>query len=186
MARARGEGRALRGRAVAATDTDEFVRRLEEHADDGRREDEALDSLLRAAFGSDHDEPSSSDVAGILAGIDRQADRSLDAFRGEASRRYDLHEEIGRGGMGVVYRAQDEKFDAEVAVKVLTLNQASADAAARLKREAKLGNLLGRQDGLVRALEERETLRRDLVDRAAPFTWDACAERVEGIWKALA
>ena len=41
-------------------------------------------------------------------------------------------------------------------------------------------------DGLVRAIESREDLRRDLVERAAPFTWDACAERVETIWKSLA
>lgn len=67
--------------------------------------------------------------------------------------RYLVHEEIGRGGMGVVYRALDEKFDAEVAVKVLSSNMASAGAVARLRREAKLGNLLGRQDGLVRALD---------------------------------
>ena len=67
--------------------------------------------------------------------------------------RYRVHEEIGRGGMGVVYRALDEKFDAEVAVKVLSTNMASAGAVSRLQREAKLGNLLGRQDGLVRALD---------------------------------
>ena len=41
-------------------------------------------------------------------------------------------------------------------------------------------------DGLVRAIETREELRRDLVDRARPFTWEACAERVEAIWKDLA
>jgi len=41
-------------------------------------------------------------------------------------------------------------------------------------------------DGLSRALAERAALRPRLVERAAPFTWDACAERVERIWESLA
>ncbi len=41
-------------------------------------------------------------------------------------------------------------------------------------------------DGLVRAVMERESLRFDCLDRAAPFTWDACAERVEALWQELA
>jgi len=41
-------------------------------------------------------------------------------------------------------------------------------------------------DGLVRAVMERETLRSECVERAAQFTWDACAARVEALWQELA
>ncbi len=40
-------------------------------------------------------------------------------------------------------------------------------------------------DGLARAVSERESLRYEGVERAAQFTWDASAERVEALWKSL-
>src|SRR5215813_14141288 len=50
--------------------------------------------------------------------------------------RYRLDSEIGRGGMGVVYRATDLELMREVAVKVL-VGAASSDARQRLIREAR-------------------------------------------------
>ncbi len=41
-------------------------------------------------------------------------------------------------------------------------------------------------DGLVRAVMERESLRFECVERAAPFTWERCAEQVEQLWQELA
>jgi len=52
---------------------------------------------------------------------------------------YKIADEIGAGGMGVVYRATDTKLDREVAIKVLPESMASdAERIARFDREAKM------------------------------------------------
>jgi WD40 repeat protein/tetratricopeptide (TPR) repeat protein len=57
--------------------------------------------------------------------------------------RYVLHEEIARGGMGVIYRATDTTLDREVAVKVLRERlDASAGAARRFVDEARIAGQL--------------------------------------------
>jgi eukaryotic-like serine/threonine-protein kinase len=50
--------------------------------------------------------------------------------------RYEVGEEIGRGGMGVVYRAYDPALDRPVAIKVLGVGIDRPSALARLRREA--------------------------------------------------
>jgi eukaryotic-like serine/threonine-protein kinase len=52
--------------------------------------------------------------------------------------RYRLLERVARGGMGVVYTAEDEKLQRCVALKVLDIPSTSGDLANRLMREARV------------------------------------------------
>lgn len=51
--------------------------------------------------------------------------------------RYALLEELGAGGVGVVYKAYDPELDRAIALKVLNERGASPDARARFQREAR-------------------------------------------------
>ena len=52
--------------------------------------------------------------------------------------RYEIRSEIGKGGMGEVYLAQDTKLDRKVALKILPAEVAShRDRMERFVREAK-------------------------------------------------
>ena len=50
--------------------------------------------------------------------------------------RYTIIREIARGGMGVIYEAEDRELSRAVAIKVLANEVADADAAARMRAEA--------------------------------------------------
>lgn len=54
------------------------------------------------------------------------------------SNRYDIKEELGRGGMGVVYKAHDPLLNREVAIKLIPPMLLSPETEQRFQREAQL------------------------------------------------
>ena len=57
--------------------------------------------------------------------------------------RYEVVGELGRGGMGVVYRARDPLLERDVAIKLVSPTQLTPAVTERLRREAKI---VGRMD----------------------------------------
>ena len=52
--------------------------------------------------------------------------------------RYELMGELGRGGMGTVYRARDPLLNREVAVKLISSSDLAPELEGRFQREAQL------------------------------------------------
>lgn len=86
--------------------------------------------LLRFALGGDSAEP--ADAIGGFSGDSTSAAAVSHPLAG-----YELEDEIGRGGMGVVFRARQVRLDRFVAVKLLLLGRlAGPEAIRRFHHEA--------------------------------------------------
>jgi tetratricopeptide (TPR) repeat protein/predicted Ser/Thr protein kinase len=111
---------------------------------------------------------------------------------------YQISGELGRGGMGVVYRARREGAHADVALKVIAAGaDASPEALARFQREARIATELD-HPGIVKVLEtgqdgdtvwfameliEGEPLSTAILKRE--FTWQEAVTIVRDIADAL-
>ena len=99
---------------------------------------------------------------------------------GKTLAHYQISSQLGKGGMGEVYRARDEKLGRDVAIKVLPEEFAKdPDRVARFQREAKLlaslnhtniAAIYGLEESagtnfLVLELVEGETLADHIADR---------------------
>jgi serine/threonine-protein kinase len=66
------------------------------------------------------------------------SDDKLDHLRGIVGTRYAFVKELGRGGMGAVYLAEDRELDRLVAIKVLNTPEDTDDLRQRMIREAQI------------------------------------------------
>src|SRR5688572_19113723 len=64
--------------------------------------------------------------------------RSEPMLSAKLANRYEVAAELGRGGMGVVYRARDPMLNRDVAVKVLATTELTPDIEERFQREAQI------------------------------------------------
>src|SRR4051812_9716625 len=78
-----------------------------------------------------------------MTGSTQTVRTDLDVVRAALVDDYEVLEELGRGGMAVVFRARDRQLDREVAVKVLPFALAhDGEVVERFQREARLAAAL--------------------------------------------
>ena len=137
------------------------------------REPRAREAFVREACGEDESmrreiasllaQPSGDDFLALAAWTDVPGPHHSTAasLKGRRLGPYQLHELLGAGGMGQVYRAHDSKLGREVAIKILpAMFTNQPDRLARFDREARVLAALNHPNiAAIYGLEEAEDLR---------------------------
>ena len=166
---------------VSSDEREEFLRR--ECAGDAALEQEVRSLLISHRNADDFLEAPAIRVA-AKAMADANTGDTADWMCGRTIAHYCILKKLGRGGMGVVYRARDTRLNREVAIKTLLLDRFSQpDALSRFEKEARAAcalnhpNIvtiyeLGQMDGthyIAMELVDGETLRELLAAGPIPF-----------------
>src|SRR5690242_13503393 len=94
----------------------------------------ALEEALEMSGGKNQPLPLSDDAQ---VGSVREYNRSTDVFTAKSFGDYELLDELGRGGMGVVYKAKQRSLNRMVAVKLILSGEfASRQEVLRFRGEA--------------------------------------------------
>ena len=109
------------------------------------------------------------DGPAVAAAAPTVSDAGTSLLTGRRLGAYQVHERIGVGGMGEVYRARDTKLGRDVAIKILPrLFTSDPDRLARFEREARvLASLNHPHIGAIYGLEDADGVRAlvlELVD----------------------
>src|SRR6516162_8993156 len=135
----------------------------------------------------------------VGASTEPVADAPAELAAGTQIGNYRIDGVLGRGGMGVVYRATDTKLDRPVAIKFLSSTVTNADANVRFRQEAKTASSLnhphivtvhdvGERDGhpyIVSELVDGGTLD-DYAMKTRKRSWRQSVELLTGVADALA
>ena len=119
--------------------------------------------------------------------IEERAGEALTLKAGERWGRYEIEKQLGAGGMGVVFRAQDTKLRRPVAIKFLSGQVADAAARRRFQREAETASSLNHPHIVAvydaGEFEGRQYLVTEFVDGGTLKTWAREAKRS---WREIA